>query len=1826
MIVGKLQLIDNIKREIPDNATGQVSPNDVRHNLLDVIDSVHLFTDDNYLDSLNFATPDTRSIKAGVDTLKNLHLAGYSSTDNVAVGYAALSHNYDGFSNTAVGSYAMSCNLYGDNNTALGYQALANNVFGSGNVAIGGNAIRSNKHGSYNIAIGHGAGYYIDTNSSYNFYLGSHSLVGESGVCENPSGTDLAPLLFGHLKDLKLGVGVNVLHGHGALQVAGAVSPSESGMYDLGHPAMRWQNIYLSDAIDYPNDRNLKIHTTAPDGGVYSVVDTVLFMTSGGKIGLGTDTPSGDYGLVTSKGSIVPHTDDTYSLGAPDLKWKAGYFGDITVSGTASITTFNYTEINSCIYECRTLYLASSGICTSGEPPCGWLQDQQIEGGGFVLQSSGTDYARNYEFTFTAPDATLTCLEVDSPYSRSAWNSNISIHIASGSHLKTDRVIGRDSVALINTNDCYGLFIQRDDDTIRAGQLGRDEIQTITVNATTGTFTLTYDGQTTSAIAFDASSSTVQAALEALSNIGVGDAVVTGNSGGPWTVTFAGSLENTNVAQITCNDVDLTLGGTAAETRTFFGMRYYSAGSRAGGWNPSCRGGWADHTIDNDCWYEYSAQRLTLSTYTPATQGRFRIQMRREDNQDRFYTDYINYDATQTEIADALTAAVEAEGITGVTFSSAPYHRGTTVPSQPHWARDNISEITGTDVVDGSSRHDYDPTKKPLSIQDSGFTLFMAIGRADREAAGSQSRWWENWRENPKISFKVEDYGVVEPDGTWTLNPDFTEIDGLFTFRVSDAPQYEQQANGAQDFVNWAGSRAYSGLGEEEIGVELWFTQPMAGEDDKIVEFYSSDTVAMGQAKFDAVFGEGNVVISSNGVGVAHHTIGKWQIGSAADDFAQAGWFFKYVGSALIAETKLPWIDYTTGAGHSYNDAPGHPRSKGRIWGRDGEYLDVHVNHTSKFGIALHSFEGQGATTIDGSCSTATVQDGSADVSEIIETDNVVYLAKEDHITPNPISPEGKIGNVTDVNFISSGVDKDYHVSYSHLNSGITVGQRLVTRTMRKESDNFGREKVVGFSIDNIDANDKYSYTGQREDRLTIAAYDDTVAPLNAITIMRSSAPGLVGVSNIKNAAHLILPESIFNIQSTGETIVRNTTWGTSEKTSLQLLGSNNNPSSNFAEGVELEYTVGKRRADMSLWEGGESKIVISLDNDSNYVGIHTISPNEMLTLGSGLGGSDPAISMHEREVSPIQSENYGKVYVKEKTATDQTQSLYFLDDGGNEFELVTNQYDVTGGIHIYTDASGNTFAGEETPSTRDAAGAGYLRHGNTAFGNRTIFDLESGKENTAFGYHAGGNTANGSGNVFLGYSAGDAIVGGSNNIVLGHQALQTASEDLSNSIIIGGKEIGRGLTTNYSLVIGADENNVLVNGLMGPTSEERYFSLPMGEFRVTSAAEADRLTIRHEQNFFGDDKIGGIIEKVDLINDQPQGGIAFTFKGADDVVETLFTLRHHADAMTTIPSYFVPDPIRPVAELKGDLNLLGSIRFADGTSLESTSGIITIPGTGLSSYINSTSSNEVFYLDIDGLDDASSISTPSATGTQVAVSTSSVVGKMTIGDLGAYISSGNARITVCENHILTNSSTIDVSTNCYNNIIGYRAGDGIANCDFTNFIGPEAGINGNSCDYSNFIGYRAGYGTANAAHSVFLGSSAGYEADNSQYAVFIGDSAGQFAASQRSIGIGDNALESVTGAYNIEITAGIGGSNRLIGTGAINSKIAIGTALGGDMDSKRMSIGQATINPSATLEVRAKSSDTTVRLQEWKKADGTVVAYLTQDGDLYIDGTVNSF
>jgi len=117
-----------------------------------------------------------------------------------------------------------------------------------------------------------------------------------------------------------------------------------------------------------------------------------------------------------------------------------------------------------------------------------------------------------------------------------------------------------------------------------AGQT--NEVNTITSDATpatAGTFTITVEGQTTAAIAFDADAAAVQAALEALSTVDVGDvtavqttgtdlgdasAVVTLTWGGQYagqdvtiTASFAGLTGNAHVlATTTAGGADLADG------------------------------------------------------------------------------------------------------------------------------------------------------------------------------------------------------------------------------------------------------------------------------------------------------------------------------------------------------------------------------------------------------------------------------------------------------------------------------------------------------------------------------------------------------------------------------------------------------------------------------------------------------------------------------------------------------------------------------------------------------------------------------------------------------------------------------------------------------------------------------------------------------------------------------------------------------------------------------------------------------------------------------------------------------------------------------------------------------------------------------------------------------------------------------------------------------------------------------------------------------------------------------------------------------------------
>lgn len=93
----------------------------------------------------------------------------------------------------------------------------------------------------------------------------------------------------------------------------------------------------------------------------------------------------------------------------------------------------------------------------------------------------------------------------------------------------------------------------RIDPTGVGGTEGTNEVQVVTITGgpTGGTFVLHFEGEDTSAIAYNATAAAVQAALLALAAFRSGDVVVTGSAGGPYTLTFGGDFADDDVTALT---------------------------------------------------------------------------------------------------------------------------------------------------------------------------------------------------------------------------------------------------------------------------------------------------------------------------------------------------------------------------------------------------------------------------------------------------------------------------------------------------------------------------------------------------------------------------------------------------------------------------------------------------------------------------------------------------------------------------------------------------------------------------------------------------------------------------------------------------------------------------------------------------------------------------------------------------------------------------------------------------------------------------------------------------------------------------------------------------------------------------------------------------------------------------------------------------------------------------------------------------------------------------------------------------------------------------
>ena len=443
MILTRAEYLASISALLPDNATQEISPLDLRTSLLNLADSVHNLMDGKVLNTKNFASPDIRTTKAGDLALSQMSFAGRSSVDNSALGYASLRNNYNGSQNTAIGSYALSCSLYGSGNTAVGYQALVGQVTGTGNVGVGNHTMHHTRHGNYNIAIGHGAGWYYGPNQNYRFVLGSFPVV-SSDLCDvdgNPITTGDSPLMIGNLQtgSHQLGIGTSSLHDYGMLQVSGDVSPTTSENFNLGRIQRPWK----------------------------SINESVWF--SGGNVGVG-GMPSGDIhgvadGQMTVYGDLVPSQSKRYALGHPELQWDA-YLNDVMITGQLFANDIEYNTITECLYECKTLHLATSGFCDPtdegfhNDAVCGFLNDQGLDGAGFEIHSSGGDYRRDYHFLYRFPDPTINCLPIVDAYTKSRWESNISIETINGASLIAERHLGRYDTGMAIESGCMGVFLE----------------------------------------------------------------------------------------------------------------------------------------------------------------------------------------------------------------------------------------------------------------------------------------------------------------------------------------------------------------------------------------------------------------------------------------------------------------------------------------------------------------------------------------------------------------------------------------------------------------------------------------------------------------------------------------------------------------------------------------------------------------------------------------------------------------------------------------------------------------------------------------------------------------------------------------------------------------------------------------------------------------------------------------------------------------------------------------------------------------------------------------------------------------------------------------------------------------------------------------------------------------------------------------------------------------------------------------------------------------------------------------------------------------------
>ena len=230
-----------------------------------------------------------------------------------------------------------------------------------------------------------------------------------------------------------------------------------------------------------------------------------------------------------------------------------------------------------------------------------------------------------------------------------------------------------------------------------------------------------------------------------------------------------------------------------------------------------------------------------------------------------------------------------------------------------------------------------------------------------------------------------------------------------------------------------------------------------------------------------------------------------------------------------------------------------------------------------------------------------------------------------------------------------------------------------------------------------------------KKDRLSIHVENGQSEILEAVTILRNggvpSQSGLVGITNKTHtsAGSPTLPDTIFNVQATGDVEARFSSLSINKRSKVELLGNGNIPCSGLIvsyqnhsshpsyEMSRLGHSMTAKGQEISFFvhQSGTTAIgdIRCHTNKGGIVDDLSIvdGRSALLISNSGDASSSGTVALREQANSPLSSADFGKIYVKpyEAGVGTQTQSLFFLDDAGNEFNLAPGHDNSKEG-HLY--------------------------------------------------------------------------------------------------------------------------------------------------------------------------------------------------------------------------------------------------------------------------------------------------------------------------------------------------------------------------------------------------------------------------------------------------------------------------------------------------------------------------------------------------------------